>query len=68
MTTLNKQLVVYKYLKGDSVSNEELDFLIELFSSLDAGLKLLGAEYKLARVPIIKHLENVESIKIARTK
>lgn len=54
------------YNTYESLTDEELDFLIDLHTRLAQDLKYLGPKYNLARTPIVLELEKFESYKRAR--
>lgn len=57
---------VSKYCNGGSINDQELDFLIDLYSRLARDLKFLGLKYGLAWFPIALELEKLEGYKRAR--
>lgn len=58
---------IEKMNDGDPLTNDELDHLIFLFQTMDSGLRLLGPKYHIAWSPISSKLEELRSIKSART-
>ena len=63
MTT---KTMVQKFNDGDALSDDELDQLIYLYTSLEFGLKLLGTHFHLAWKEVMHNLERLNSFKEAR--
>lgn len=63
MTT---KTMVQKFNDGDALTDDELDQLIYLYTSLEFGLKLLGPRFHLAWKEVMHNLERLNSFKEAR--
>jgi hypothetical protein len=59
MTKITKEMVA-KVKQGDPVSDDELEILLKEFRSLHDILSVLGAEFYLARVEVLRNLIRFE--------
>lgn len=41
-----------KFMRGDAISDEDLEMLIEFYETLEWSLNIMGEEYNLARKPV----------------
>lgn len=60
--------ILEKIAVGDGLSDEELEIAIRFYSRLEADLKLLGAEYRLAWRPVMFRLRELEGYKASRER
>lgn len=57
-----------KFERGDSITDRELDMLIELFEQLELGLRAMGVRFDLARVEVYRNLLRAEDYRANRQK
>lgn len=62
----NLKLAMAKFDVGDGLNDEELDLLIDFYTTTTENIQLLGSEFSLARMELYRRLDRLAGFKWAR--